>query len=39
MGGGSDESEQDPVGLLGMEVLLAPASCLEGTDSSLHDIP
>ena len=34
------ETEQDPVGLLGTEAFLCPPFlCLQGTDSSLHDLP
>ena len=32
-----DETEQDPVGLLGIEDFLSPFSCRQ--DSSLHDLP
>ena len=33
----NNETEKDPVGLLGMEAFLSPVSCRQ--DSSLHDLP
>ena len=33
------EIQQDPVGLLDMEAFLCLPFCLQGTDSSLHELP